>query len=134
MRSSLHHAHLFASDLDRTLAFYRGYFDGQVVLDAELAGARNVFMRVGGGRLHLYDRGPKDQARGPIHHIGIQVDDLAGLVARMRADGLELKNEIKDFGLWRYIMIADPDGVLIEAFEVDGAQLPAELQSYFDLA
>jgi len=44
---SLHHAHLMASDIDATIAFWRDYFSAEVVFDDEFAGARNVFMRVG---------------------------------------------------------------------------------------
>jgi len=51
----IHHVHIFASDLNKSLQFYEGNFGGRVILDAEFAGARNVFMRVGNGRLHFYD-------------------------------------------------------------------------------
>ena len=50
----LHHVHIFASDLIESIKFYEENFDGKVILDAEVAGARNVFMRIGNGRLHLY--------------------------------------------------------------------------------
>ena len=45
----------------------------------ELTGARNVFIRIGNGRLHLYDQPPKNPGRGSIHHFGIQTDNLARL-------------------------------------------------------
>ena len=130
MGCSLHHAHLFASDLDASIAFYRDLLGGEVVLDNELAGARNVFMKVGQGRLHFYDQPPRE-GRGPVHHLGVRVDDLEGLVARMRLAGVTFRKPITDFGLWRYVMAPAPDGVLLELFEVDGEQLPDELRGYF---
>lgn len=59
----VHHVHLFASDIEKSLAFYRDAFGGKVVLDENMAGARNVFMRVGTGRIHFYDQVPSFSGR-----------------------------------------------------------------------
>jgi catechol 2,3-dioxygenase-like lactoylglutathione lyase family enzyme len=128
----MHHVHLFASDLDGSIEFYREFFDGKVVLDIEAAGARNVFMRVGTGRIHFYDQPPKDSGRGAIHHFGIQTDNLEALVAKMKARGVKFRKEIADFGFWKYVMAPAPDGVLIELFEVDKEKVPAEYRDYFE--
>ena len=40
---SLHHTHLFAADVDRSIAFWREHFGAVVLVDAVFAGARNVF-------------------------------------------------------------------------------------------
>jgi catechol 2,3-dioxygenase-like lactoylglutathione lyase family enzyme len=130
MRNSLHHAHLFASDIRAGIAFYTEVFGGEVVLDADVAGARNVFIRIGSGRLHLYDQPPKAPGRGSIHHLGIQTDDLSGIVDRLRARGVEPSRGITDLGFWRYLMVPAPDEVLIELFEVDAESLPEPLRSY----
>lgn len=127
----LHHAHLFAADVDAAIAFYRDFFNAEVVLDTELAGARNVFLRIGRGRLHLYDQGPRDQGRGAVHHLGMQVDDLPALVERLKATGVEFRKPIADFVFWKYVMAPAPDGVLLELFEVDRSQLPPEFKDYF---
>ncbi len=132
MTCHLHHAHLFASDIDASIAFYVELLDGQVVLDAVFAGARNVFLRIGKGRLHLYDQPPGDGGRGQVHHLGIQTDDLAGLVARMQAAGIEFRKEIADYGLWKYVMAQGPDGVLLELFQVERARVPSALRDWFE--
>ena len=49
----LHHAHLMCSDTDETIDFYTRWFDAEVVNDVVFAGARNRFLRVGDGRIHL---------------------------------------------------------------------------------
>ncbi|MBI5582498.1 MAG: VOC family protein [Deltaproteobacteria bacterium] len=131
MRCDLHHAHLFASDLDRSIRFYTEFFNGRVVLDLEMAGARNVFLRLGQGRLHFYDQPPRHPVRGNIHHIGIQTDDLEGMVAKLRAGGVPLKKEIKDYGFWKYVMVPAPDEVLIELFQVDRSRMTPDLTDYF---
>ncbi len=38
----------------------------EVILDMEVAGARNVFMRIGKGRIHLYDQSPRFS--GKVYH------------------------------------------------------------------
>jgi len=128
----MHHVHIFASDIDQSIRFYQEYFGAKLILDADFAGARNVFMRIGNGRLHLYDQPPKNPGRGSIHHFGMQTDDIEGLVKRMRAEGVEFKKEITDFGFWKYIMVPAPDDILIELFEVDKTTIPPQLSNYFE--
>src|SRR6266851_6834255 len=52
----LHHVHLFSQDLDATAARYRRAFDAEVYYDGDFGGSRNVFMKIGSGRIHLYSR------------------------------------------------------------------------------
>jgi hypothetical protein len=79
MSLSLHHTHLLATDIDATVEFWSRAFGAEVVYDEDFAGARNVFLTVGTGRLHLYDQTPKVVGQGTVHHLGIQVDDLEGI-------------------------------------------------------
>ncbi len=125
MNNHVHHAHLFASDLEASLRFYREMFDGEVLADLTMAGARNVFLAIGKGRLHFYDQPPRDEGKGAIHHIGIQTDDLEELVARMKAKGVQFRKEISDFGFWKYVMVQAPDHVLLELFQIIPEKLPA---------
>lgn len=131
MNTHLHHVHIFASDIETSIRFYTELFGGKIILDSAMAGARNVFIQIGSGRLHLYDQPPKNPGRGSIHHFGIQTDDLAGMVDRLKLAEIPLKKNITDLGLWKYIMVPAPDGVLIELFEVNREKIPDEYQSYF---
>ncbi|MBM4318613.1 MAG: VOC family protein [Deltaproteobacteria bacterium] len=131
MTAHLHHVHLFASDLEASLAFFCDLLGGRVVADLPLAGARNVFVALGGERLHLYDQPPRAGGRGAVHHLGIQTDDLETLVARMKARGVVFRKEITDFGPWKYAMATAPDDLLLELSEVDRAQLPPALIGFF---
>jgi catechol 2,3-dioxygenase-like lactoylglutathione lyase family enzyme len=81
---SLHHAHLLASDVDATIAFWREHFGVAVVFDEAFAGARNVFLRIGEGRLHLYAQPPRHTGPSNVHHLGVETDELHELVARLR--------------------------------------------------
>ena len=132
MTNHIHHVHIFASDLNKSIRFYEEFFGGQIVLDMELAGARNVFMKIGTGRLHFYDQNPRYPGRGSIHHFGIQTDDIDNAVDKMKAHGIPFTKEITHAGFWKYIMVPAPDDILIELFEVDKKQIPPEFHSYFE--
>ncbi len=132
MACHVHHVHIFASDIDRSIGFYEKFFGGKVILDSELAGARNVFMKIGHGRLHFYDQPPKNPGRGSIHHFGIQTDNIEEVVDQLRLGGLTLKKGITDLRFWKYIMVPAPDDILIELFQVDKNQLPPIFDGYFE--
>jgi len=129
---SLHHVHIFASDIEKSIKFYEDFFKGKVILDAELAGARNVFMKIGNGRLHLYDQPPKNPGRGSIHHFGIQTDKIEEVVSKLTSKGINLKKGITDLGFWKYIMVPAPDEILIELFQIDKTRLPPKYLDYFE--
>jgi catechol 2,3-dioxygenase-like lactoylglutathione lyase family enzyme len=128
----VHHVHIFASDIEKSIKFYQEFFGGKVILDAELAGARNVFMKIGNGRLHFYDQPPKNPTKGSIHHFGIQTDDIEEVVSKLISGGVVLKKGISDLGFWKYIMVPAPDEILIELFQVDRAKLPPQYLAYFE--
>jgi len=128
----VHHVHLFASDIEKSLEFYKEAFGGKIILDENLAGARNVFMRIGTGRIHFYDQAPSYSGRGSIHHFGIQTDDIEGVVKKLKLMGVKFNKAITDVGFWKYIIVPAPDNVLIELFEVDKSVLPVEQRDYFD--
>jgi catechol 2,3-dioxygenase-like lactoylglutathione lyase family enzyme len=115
--ASLHHAHLFATDLAASIRFYRDMFGAEIVFDETVAGARNVLLRLGQAQLNSYEQPPKDGGRGAVHHLGIRTNDLHGLVAHMRSKGFEFRKPITDIGTLRYVMAMAPDGVLLELFE-----------------
>lgn len=100
-------------------------------MDQVLAGARNVFMKIGCGRLHFYEQPPQGELRGQVHHLGIQTDDLEGLVQRMKDGGVEFRKPIQDFGFWKYIMAPAPDNMLLELFQVNMDSLDEGMEDYF---
>jgi catechol 2,3-dioxygenase-like lactoylglutathione lyase family enzyme len=128
----IHHVHILASDIEKSIKFYQEFFGGKVILDTELAGARNVFIKIGNGRLHLYDQPPKNPGKGSIHHFGIQTDDIEEVVSKLISGGVVLKKGISDLGFWKYIMVPAPDQILIELFQVDRAKLPPQYLAYFE--
>ena len=123
---SLHHVHLMANEIEATLTFWREHFGAVVVLDAEFAGARNVFLRVGEGRLHLYAQPPKRVGQGTVHHLGVETDELEALVDRLKAAGVSV-TEIRRHAEASYAMAQGPDGLLLELFQPDAAKMDRRL-------
>ena len=118
MRINLHHAHLFASDIEKSLDFYREMFGAEVLFDLEVAGARNVMIAIGASKINFYDQPPKNQERGVVHHLGIETEDIEALVERMKSKGFEFRKKIKNLGILKYVMAEGPDHILFELFEV----------------
>ena len=117
MKVSLQHCHLFASDINESLRFYQEMFGAELIMDAEVAGARNVMISIGSGAINFYDQPPKDNGRGVVHHLGFETDDLEALVEHMKNKGFEFRKSITDLGILKYVMVAGPDNMLIELFQ-----------------
>jgi catechol 2,3-dioxygenase-like lactoylglutathione lyase family enzyme len=117
MRVSLDHAHIFATDPEATIAFFRTMFGASVVWDEIAAGARGIRLQLGRAFIHVYDQAPKKPRGGAVHHLGIETDDLAGLVRKMTANGFVFRNPVREEDAFKYVMIAGPDDLLIELFE-----------------
>ncbi len=118
MRATLHHVHLFSSNIDKSVNFYQQMFGARIIFDREMAGARNVLISIGDGKINFYDQPPKNQGRGIVHHLGIETDNLEGLVEHMRKKGYHFEKSIRDYGGWRYVMAEGPDNVLLELFQI----------------
>jgi catechol 2,3-dioxygenase-like lactoylglutathione lyase family enzyme len=126
-----HHVHVFSRDCDATVEWWKQALGAEVAFDGVMGGSRNVFMRIGSGRLHIYDQAPKDLAKGAVHHLGIRVSNLVQLHAHLIEMGVTFRSEIREFGSWRYIMCPAPDDILLELFEVDSEDIEPELSAYF---
>ena len=53
-------------------------------------------------------------------HLGLEVEDLEALVARLRAEGVPFRNEIVTGPGGRQILCEDPSGNVVELFEPAG--------------
>ena len=117
MRIDFDHVHLFASDVDATIRWFRTMFGAELVWDEQAAGARNVRLAIGRAFGHLYDQPPKAPRGGAFHHLGLATDDLDALVAHMTSQGATIRNPVRDEPKFRYVMVAGPDDLLVELFE-----------------
>ena len=114
----LDHVHIFSSDIEEAVDFYRTMFGARVVYDAPLVGQRNVRLDIGGMAMHIYDQRPRSAGRGLVHHLGIRTDDLDKLVSHMQVHGVTFRKDITEDLAFRYVMCEAPDGVLLELYQV----------------
>lgn len=114
----LDHVHIFSSNIEKTIDFYRTMFDARVVYDALLVGQRNVRLEIGGMAMHLYDQPPRSADRGLVHHLGMRTDDLDVLVSHMKTHGVIFRKGITEDPTFRYVMCEAPDSVLLELYQV----------------
>lgn len=131
-KASVHHTHLMATDIDASLEFYRRWFGAEVVADFSYAGARNVFVAVGTGRLHFYDQPPRSTERNAINHIGLVVHGLDALADAMEAAGVDLPKGVQRFPDGNYLMVEAPDRVLLELFEPNWETSSAKMAAWFE--
>ncbi len=120
----LHHTHIFASDIDLTIAWWQRHLGARILFDGDNAGARNVMLGIGQGRLNLYDQPPRDYGPSVVHHIGVRVNNLREVWARLQVEGITSPKGLREHDDWRYVMIAAPDQLLVELFEFDDPAAP----------
>ena len=135
MKAVLDHIGIAVRDLDTALAFYRD------ALGLEIEGVEEVpsqhvrarFVPVGGTTLELLEATSPQSAiarsierRGPgLHHLTLRVDDIAAVLARLKARGVRLIDEEPRPGaggsLVAFIHPSAAHGVLVELKEARGS-------------
>jgi catechol 2,3-dioxygenase-like lactoylglutathione lyase family enzyme len=123
MSTDLANIRYMVDDVDAALVFYTTYLGFSL-----LSNAAPAFADVARGPLRLLLSGPKSSAGRPMpdghqpapggwNRIQLLVDDLPAEVARLRADGLEFRNEIVKGPGGSQILLEDPSGNLVELFQ-----------------
>ena len=128
MALTVHHLGIAVSDLVDAVARYESLFGASVEHRAVVAdqGVEAASLLVGSSRLELLQPlGPDTPVgrflanRGPgMHHVAFEVTDLPAELARLRAAGIQLIDEIPRLGLFGLqVAFVHPDatgGVLAE--------------------
>jgi len=110
-------------DVEDSIAFYTGHFGFTLRFSAAPA-----FADVVRGNLRLLLSGPKSSAGRPMpdgrtpepggwNRIHFIVEDIAADVERLRAAGLEFRNDIVTGPGGQQILLEDPSGNPIELFQ-----------------
>jgi catechol 2,3-dioxygenase-like lactoylglutathione lyase family enzyme len=142
--AGLDHIGVVVSDLDRALEFWHGLIGLPVTARgeaswphlSELNGLPAVVLHwctlsLGGAVLELtsYRGGPPAAARAGGEdepgraHVGVVVDDLDEMTARLRRAGVTLRSDAPvrlaagAYRGWRALYAVDPDGTSVELFE-----------------
>ncbi|MGE0709453.1 MAG: VOC family protein [Planctomycetota bacterium] len=129
-RSSLHHVGLIFPDAERlkgvatllglTLGepYYVERYQAQCHFTTAPSGSAIEFVIPGGGKLAEFNKG-----MGGLHHVALQVEDLAAASAALRAQGVDLlEEEPVEAGALRinFVPPAWTWGVIVELVEVGG--------------
>jgi catechol 2,3-dioxygenase-like lactoylglutathione lyase family enzyme len=104
-----------------------GWVDRVVGLDGVRVDYAMVETPDGHGRLELIrfhappsqggDRHPPANAPG-IRHLAFAVDDIDGVLARLRGRGAELVGEVERYGdIYRLCYVRGPEGIIVELAE-----------------
>src|SRR5262245_7775976 len=61
----------------------------------------------------------RDLTKLGLNHVCFAVDDLDAEVARLTAEGVQLRNEVMDFHNRKLVFLSGPEGVTVELAEWD---------------
>ena len=125
-RDSMVLVRYIVNNTDAAIDFYTKLLDFQVVMHpapgfamlsrGELRLALNVPNAPGGGGGMSMPDG-RQQQPGGWNRFSIEVNDLAGMVEKLRKQGANFRNEIVTGTGGREILLDDPDGNPVELFE-----------------
>ena len=144
MNATLDHVGIAVKDLAAALAFYRDALGLEIDAPEEVAAqrVRAHFVPVGESKLELLEATAPESAiakyvdeRGPgLHHITLRVDDIAEVVAQVKARGARMIDEQPRPGaegaLVAFIHPSSAHGVLVELKQAAGAQLVSRVQRF----
>jgi methylmalonyl-CoA/ethylmalonyl-CoA epimerase len=128
----IHHIAILTEDIESSLKFWRDTLgmDLTKVSDLPKESASIAFLPVGESELELVQPSTSDsglsrflEKHGPgMHHMCLEVDDLQGLLARLKAQGIQLINEeprlTEDGRLYAFIHPKSAQGVLVELYQI----------------
>ncbi len=126
------HLGVVISDMAAALSFWRDAVGLELshVEDVPAEGSRVAFLPVGGSEIELVEPIIGDsglsrflEKRGPgMHHLCLEVDDLAEMLARLKSKGIQLINEAPLTGpggkKYAFVHPKSAGGVLVELYEL----------------
>lgn len=116
MAITVHHVHVKTRDPKQTLQFYVDNLGATLVADR---GARGYQVNLHGLMLNItpiIETQTRAQQYG-LEHIAVETDDYAGTLARFRANGVPVLEELPPSNGRRVGFLQAPDGAQIEVIE-----------------
>lgn len=139
MTSVLDHIHIYATSPADTMAFYEDVLGAERIGPLPTAGSDTIHLLILGGQYLAVSRFPEgvepttppDYVHGAlatgygVAHFGLNVDDLDGVMGKLKAAGTEVHGDPESSGPLRFVYFTGPDGVVIELTQY---VLPAKLR------
>jgi catechol 2,3-dioxygenase-like lactoylglutathione lyase family enzyme len=116
MSINVHHVHIKTRDPKQTTQFYIENLGATLLADM---GARGSRVSLGGLQLNItpiIDTQKREQHYG-VEHLAVDTDDYAGTLAKFRANGVQVLEELPPTNGRRVGFLQAPDGVQIEVIE-----------------
>ena len=116
MTINVHHVHLKTRDPKQTMQFYVDNLGATVIADL---GPRGYRLNLHGLMVNLtpiVDTQKREQHYG-IEHIAVETDDYAGTLAKFRANGAQILEELPGTNGRHVGFIQAPDGAQNEVIE-----------------
>lgn len=129
---AINHVALVVQDMEQSLSFWRDDLGMELheLHDVPAEGSQVAFLPVGGSEVELVRPTTEDSGiakylakRGPgIHHICLEVDDLAGMLEHLKGRGVRLINEqprlAADGKRYAFVHPESTGGVLLELYQL----------------
>lgn len=126
------HIAILADDMDKSLNFWRDALGMELthVEDVPAEKSMVAFLPVAGTEIELVKPTTGDsglarylEKRGPgMHHVCLEVDDIAGMLEQLKTKGIQLINESPMSGLggrkYAFIHPKSTNGVLVELYQL----------------
>lgn len=128
----INHIAILVDDLEATVQFWQDALGLQLSHTEDIPGeqAMIAFLPTGESEIELVKPTTDDsglarylEKRGPgMHHICLEVDDIAGMLAQLKAKGVQLINEEPKIGSdgrkYAFIHPKSAHGVMVELYEL----------------
>jgi len=129
---SIHHVAVVVDNMEKALSFWRDALGMEVqeLRDVPVEKSQIAFLPLEGSEVELVMPTSGDSGiakylakRGPgMHHICLEVDDIAGMLSQLRSKGVRLINEEPrtsgDGKKYAFIHPESTAGVLVELYEL----------------
>ena len=130
----INHIAILVDDLESTLQFWQEALglDLTEIEEVPGEGAKIAFLPTGDSEIELVKPTTDDsglahylEKRGPgMHHICLEVDDIDGMLARLKQRGIQLINEEAKTGAdgrrYAFIHPKSAHGVMVELYQLSG--------------
>jgi len=130
----INHIAILVDDLESTLQFWQEALGLDLTEIEEVPGeqAKIAFLPTGDSEIELVKPTTNDsglarylEKRGPgMHHICLEVDDIDGMLARLKQKGIQLINEEAKTGAdgrrYAFIHPKSAHGVMVELYQLSG--------------
>jgi len=111
-----HHVHVKTRDPKQTMQFYVDNLGATLVAEVGTRGYRVNLHGLALNITTLIDTQTREQHLG-LEHIAVDTDDYAGTLARFRANGVRVLEELPPTNGRRVGFLEAPDGAQIEVIE-----------------